>query len=86
MGDLSLSISARFAKDSKLGAVGIVLGSVYLTLQSIISTTIGVFGYAFMARMITQEQMGVIASACSCWKLPADNVKWRRFSAYSASS
>jgi len=52
---------STLSKDSKLDAVGIVLGSVYLTLQNIISTTIGVFGYAFMARMITQEQMGVIA-------------------------
>lgn len=49
------------SRDSELNAVGVVLGSIYLTLQNIISTLIGVLGYTFMARMITQEQMGVIA-------------------------
>lgn len=49
------------SRDSELNAVSVVLGSIYLTLQNIISTIIGIFGYTFMARMITQEQMGAIA-------------------------
>jgi len=50
MADLTELTAARIAK-----------GSVYLTLQSILSTLIAVSGFAFMARMITPEEMGVIA-------------------------
>jgi PST family polysaccharide transporter len=44
-----------------LTAARIAKGSVYLTLQNVMSTLIAVAGFAFMARIITQEEMGVIA-------------------------
>jgi len=44
-----------------LSFASIALGSVYLILQNIASTVIGVLGYAFMARVITQEEMGIVA-------------------------
>jgi stage V sporulation protein B len=37
------------------------VGSIYLILQNIASTVIGVLGYAFMARAITPKEMGVVA-------------------------
>jgi len=40
---------------------GVALGSIYLSIQNVLSTLIGVFGYAFLARAITQEEMGAIA-------------------------
>ena len=36
-------------------------GSIYLTLGSICSNLIAIVGFAFMARMITTEEMGVVA-------------------------
>ncbi|MEM2914346.1 MAG: oligosaccharide flippase family protein [Candidatus Bathyarchaeia archaeon] len=33
----------------------------YLTVQNFLSVLIGVLGYAFLARVITQEEMGVVA-------------------------
>jgi len=39
----------------------VFVGSVYLILQNIVSTVVGVLGYSFMARMISQEEMGVVA-------------------------
>ena len=48
-------------KGAWLSAPAIALGSIYLTAQNVLSTLIGVFGYAFLARMITVEQMGAIA-------------------------
>lgn len=44
-----------------LSAPKVAVGSIYLTLQSILSTLIGVLGYAYMSRAITREGMGVIA-------------------------
>ena len=49
------------ADPAELTAAQVAKGSIYLTLQNILSTLIAVFGFAFMARMITQEEMGVIA-------------------------
>ncbi|MBS7611074.1 polysaccharide biosynthesis protein [Candidatus Bathyarchaeota archaeon] len=46
---------------TELSITSAAVGSVYLTLQNIFSTLIGVLGYAYMARVITQEEMGVIA-------------------------
>jgi O-antigen/teichoic acid export membrane protein len=46
---------------TELSITSVAVGSVYLTLQNIFSTLIGVLGYAYMARAITQEEMGVIA-------------------------
>jgi PST family polysaccharide transporter len=48
-------------EQTELTAALVAKGSIYLTLQNILSTLIAVFGFAFMARMITQEEMGVIA-------------------------
>lgn len=36
-------------------------GSIYLTLGSIVSSLIAIVGFAFMARIITTEEMGVVA-------------------------
>ncbi len=46
---------------TELSIASVAVGSLYLTLQNIFSTLIGVLGYAYMARVITQEEMGVIA-------------------------
>lgn len=46
---------------TELSVTSVAVGSLYLTLQNIFSTLIGVLGYAYMARVITQEEMGVIA-------------------------
>ncbi|MBC7129697.1 oligosaccharide flippase family protein, partial [Candidatus Bathyarchaeota archaeon] len=48
---------------AEFNAAKVAVGSIYLTLQNILSTLIGVLGYAYMARAITQEEMGVIAAA-----------------------
>lgn len=50
------------AEETELSASKIVVGSIHLTLQNILSTLIGVLGYAYMARAVT-EGMGVIAGA-----------------------
>src|SRR3990172_700040 len=42
-------------------AVSVAKGSIYLSLQNIFSTVIAVLGFAFMARMVTADEMGVIA-------------------------
>jgi stage V sporulation protein B len=42
-------------------AAQVAKGSIYLTLQNIISPLIGVFGFAFLARAVTTNEMGVIA-------------------------
>ena len=44
-----------------LSAASVAMGSIYLILQNIASTVIGVLGYAFMARAITPKEMGVVA-------------------------
>jgi len=46
--------------EDKLEASKVATGSIYLTLRNILSTVIGVFGLAFLARAITQEDMGTI--------------------------
>lgn len=46
-----------------LTAAGIAKGSIYLTLQNSFSTIIAVLGFAFMARVISQDELGVIAGA-----------------------
>jgi len=43
-----------------LEASKVATGSIYLTLRNILSTLIGVFGLAFLARAITQEDMGTL--------------------------
>lgn len=45
-----------------LGASEVASGSIHLTLQSILSTLIGIFGLAFLARTITQEEMGILTA------------------------
>ncbi|MEM3956739.1 MAG: oligosaccharide flippase family protein [Thermoproteota archaeon] len=47
--------------DEGLSVASVAVGSMYLILQNVFSTVIGVLGYAFMARAITQEEMGVVA-------------------------
>ncbi|MGQ9597666.1 MAG: oligosaccharide flippase family protein, partial [Thermoproteota archaeon] len=49
------------AKEAPLTAAGVAVGSIYLTLQNVLSTLIGVLGYAYMARAITLAEMGVMA-------------------------
>ena len=49
-------------EEPELTAAKVATGSIYLTVQNILSTAIGVVGYAFMARMITREEMGVVAA------------------------
>ena len=41
-----------------LEASKVALGSIHLTLQNVLSTLIGILGLAFLARAITQEEMG----------------------------
>ena len=50
------------AEEPELTAARVATGSIYLTLQNILSTAIGVLGYGFMARMISREEMGVVAA------------------------
>lgn len=52
-----------FDRSSWSSAAGIAKGSIYLTLRNTFSTIIAVLGFAFMARAISQEKMGVIAGA-----------------------
>lgn len=47
--------------DSSLTISKVALGSVYLAIQNVLSMLIGVLGYAFLARVITQEEMGMVA-------------------------
>ncbi|MCX8183371.1 MAG: oligosaccharide flippase family protein [Crenarchaeota archaeon] len=47
--------------DEGLNIASVAAGSIYLVLQNFFSTVISVLGYAFMARAITQEEMGVVA-------------------------
>lgn len=47
--------------DSELSAAQVAKGSIYLTLQNIISTIIAVLGFAYMARVISTDEMGIIA-------------------------
>jgi PST family polysaccharide transporter len=54
-------LAVSVADTVELTAARIAKGSIYLTLKSILSTLIAVSGFAFMARIITQEEMGVIA-------------------------
>jgi len=44
-----------------LTATKVAVGSVYLIFQNILLTAIGALGLALMARMISQEEMGVVA-------------------------
>jgi len=48
-------------EQTELTAARVAMGSIFLTLQNTASTLIAVSGFAFMARIITQEEMGVIA-------------------------
>jgi O-antigen/teichoic acid export membrane protein len=48
-------------EDSGLTVAKVALGSIYLAVQNILSMLIGVLGYAFLARIITQEEMGMVA-------------------------
>ena len=48
--------------EDALKASKVALGSIHLTLQNVTSTAIGVFGIAYLARAITQEQMGILAA------------------------
>jgi len=50
-----------YADPTDLTSAHIAKGSICLALQNTLSTLIAVSGFAFMARMITQEEMGVIA-------------------------
>jgi O-antigen/teichoic acid export membrane protein len=45
-----------------LEASKVAAGSIHLTLQNILSTVIGVLGLAFLARTITQEEMGTLSA------------------------
>ena len=54
---------------SELTATKVALGSIYLTLQNILSTLIGVLGYAYLSRAVTQEEMGVIAGVTLLYSL-----------------
>lgn len=47
--------------DSGLTISKVALGSIHLIIQNILSMLIGVLGYAFMARVITKEEMGMVA-------------------------
>ncbi|MGQ9479603.1 MAG: flippase [Thermoproteota archaeon] len=47
--------------DVGISIVSVAKGSVYLTLQSILATMLGVVGYSVLARTITQSEMGVMA-------------------------
>ncbi|MEM2980374.1 MAG: oligosaccharide flippase family protein [Thermoproteota archaeon] len=47
-------------EDSGLTLAKAAVGSICLTVQNFISMFIGVLGYAFLARFITQEEMGVV--------------------------
>jgi PST family polysaccharide transporter len=42
-------------------ATKVAKGSIYLTVGSIVSSLIAIVGFAFMARIITAEEMGVVA-------------------------
>jgi len=53
--------SHELFNQDELTAAKVAVGSVYLTLQNVLSTIVGVSGYAFMARVITREEMGLIA-------------------------
>jgi len=48
-------------ESSNLTVAKVALGSIYLAVQNILSMLIGVLGYAFLARIITQEEMGMVA-------------------------
>jgi len=50
------------AEELELTAAKVAAGSIYLTVQNILSTAIGVLGYGFMARMISREEMGVVVA------------------------
>jgi O-antigen/teichoic acid export membrane protein len=43
-------------------ATRVAKGSIYLVLQQIISLMIGIFGIAFLARMITQREIGILTT------------------------
>ena len=58
---MHLTWLARITLTEDLTAARIARGSIYLTFQNVVSTLIGVVGFAFMARIITEEEMGVIA-------------------------
>lgn len=42
--------------------VRVARGSAYLVAQSLISTLIGALAFAFVARIITQEEMGIVVA------------------------
>ncbi len=46
---------------TELTAARVATGSIYLVLQNVFSNLIGILGFAFMARRITQAEMGAIA-------------------------
>jgi len=49
-------------ESNEFDAYKVAVGSIHLTLQNVLSTLIGVLGLAFLARMITQEEMGIVAA------------------------
>lgn len=49
------------SRDYDLNLAKVAVGSIYVTVQNILCTIIGVFGLVFLARMVTQEEMGVVA-------------------------
>jgi len=52
-----------------MNAGSVAGGSIYLTLQNIPFTLIGVLGYAYLSRAVTQEEMGVIAGVTLLYSL-----------------
>ena len=55
--------------ENELTAANVAVGSIYLTLQNILSTLIGVLGYAYLSRAVTQEEMGAIAGVTLLYSL-----------------
>lgn len=53
----------------ELTALKVAVGSIYLALGNILSTLIGVLGYAYLSRAITQEEMGIVAGLTLLYSL-----------------
>lgn len=47
---------------TELSITSVTVGSLYLTLQNLLSIIVSVLGYAYMARIISPEEMGIVAS------------------------
>jgi hypothetical protein len=48
--------------DKPFGIGDTFRGSIFLAVQNVFSTAVGVFGYAFLTRAITKADMGIVAS------------------------